>query len=265
MKRLWGLALAGLLVLGAGCGSGAEQAGGGEVHVAAAASLVPLLKDVQQQYEAEHAGVSLVLNTAGTQVLKTQIEQGAPADVLIAARQKDVDGLQEKGLVERSKPLASNEPVLILSTEGAQKIRQASDLVQDGVRIVLGEESSPIGEYSRKTLRKMSGTGEYGDDFYEKVLKNVVSNESNEQNVLSKVLLGEADAGMVYQTSYLGVKDKGIRAVEIPGDQKERAHYFLVELKGISADGQEFAEWMEGEKGTALLKKHGFVVGPMPE
>src|SRR3569833_370241 len=162
-RRLAGvLGVSLVLTLGAGCGGTQGQAGG-EVHVAAAASLVPLMNDVKKQYEAEHAGVSLVLNTAGTQVLKAQIEQGALADVLISARQKDVDDLQGKGLVESSEHMASNEPILILSTEGARKIKTAADLTQSGVRIVLGDESSPIGEYSRKALQKMGEPG-----FYEK-------------------------------------------------------------------------------------------------
>ncbi|MGB8953793.1 MAG: molybdate ABC transporter substrate-binding protein, partial [Tumebacillaceae bacterium] len=220
-------------------------------------SLVPLLNDVKKQYEAEHAGVSLVLNTAGTQVLKAQIEQGAPADVLISARQKDVDDLQGKGLVESSEHLASNEPILILSTEGARKIKTAADLTQSGVRIVLGDESSPIGEYSRKALQKM---GE--PSFYEKVLKNVVSNESNEQNVLAKVVLGEADAGMVYQTSFQEEKAKGtaISAITIDKAQNVRSDYYLVRLKGLSSGGGEFAKWMMGDKGKELLQKHGFLL-----
>ena len=261
MKGKWMSLVGGLGVLGVslmltacgGTGGGQTAPNGGEVHVAGAASLAPLLNDVKKQFEAEHPGVTLVVNTAGTQVLKTQIEQGAPADVLIAARQKDVDGLKQQGFVQSAEKLASNEPILILSEEGAKKVHAAADLTQSDVRIVLGEESSPIGEYSRKTLQKMGASGQYGDGFYDKVLKNVVSNESNEQNVLSKVMLGEADVGMVYQTSYRDVKDKGIHAIEIPASQKVRSDYSLVQLKGISANGVEFAKWMKGEKGLAVL------------
>lgn len=257
-KRLFGIIGVTLMLTACG-GTDDEQAApsGGEVHVAGAASLAPLLHDVKKQYEAEHSGVTLVMNMAGTQVLKAQIEQGAPADVMIAARQKDVDDLKAKGLVESSEHLASNEPILILSTEGARKIKTAEDLAQSGVRIVLGEQSSPIGEYSRKTLQKMGEPG-----FYEKVLNNVVSNESNEQNVLSKVVLGEADAGMVYQTSFQEEKAKGtaISAITIEKAQNVRSEYYLVRLKGISSAGGEFAKWMMGDKGKELLKKHGFLL-----
>lgn len=253
------LAVAGLLV--SGCGGNADEASakkGGEVHVFAASSLNSFLKDVKPVYESEHSGQTLTINAAGTQVLKALIDQGAPADLLLAARQKDVDSLKQSGNVESSERLAANEMVVIVSKEGAAKIRSLEDLAKKDVKLVVGEANSPIGEYSRKVLKKLDESGKFGAGYADKVLANILSNESNEQSVLAKVTLGEADAGLVYRTSFMDVgKDKGMTMLVIPEAYNMRSDYHLVVLKGASNEGKVLAKWLMSDKGKELLKNTG--------
>jgi molybdate transport system substrate-binding protein len=230
-----------------------------ELIIFAAASIAPVLQEINKQFEAENA-VSITLNKAGTQELKAQIEQGAKADLLISAREKDVKSLEEKGLVEHAEKLASNELVFIVSPEGAKKISAIEDIAKDGIRLVIAEENAPVGEYSRKLIRNLDESRRYGSGFYEQVIGNVVSNESNEQHVLSKVLLGEADAGIVYRSSLSSVKDseKKITPLEVDKELNVQSYYYLVKLKGLSSVSEDYMKWLKSEKSKELMRKFGF-------
>lgn len=231
-----------------------------ELIIFTAASFAPVLQEMKQSYEAENKAVTITMNKAGTQELKAQIEQGAEADILISARAKDVDELKEKGLIADSEKFASNDLVIIISREGSDKVKEIKDLANEGIRLVIAEQNAPVGEFSRKLFVNLNQSGQYGDHFDEKVLSNVVSNESNEQNVLSKVLLGEADAGIVYRSSLSSIKEKdSVTYLEVEPELNVRSDYYLVKLKDASSKADDYMDWMKSDKGKKLITNFGFI------
>lgn len=242
---------------------GTRSTGTKEINISIATSLAPCLKEVKKEYEAEHPMIKLVINAAGSQILRTQIEQGSKADLFISARKKDVDSLASKGLTQSVDRLASNELVIVVNKEGASKINALRDLARKDVRLVMGEVNSPIGEYSREMLKKMDRSGNFGENFLDKALANLVSNESGEQNIVTKVLLGEADAGIVYQSSASQNQESKVNnLIWIPIDSRHniRTENYLVQLNGTSNEAAELAKWLLSVKGKKILEKYGYIV-----
>lgn len=234
-----------------------------EINISAATSLVPYLKEVKREYENEHPTIKLIINSAGSQILKTQIEQGSKADLFISARKKDVDSLVAKRFAKSVDHLASNELVIVVNKEGANKVHAPVDIARRGVRLVMGEENSPIGDYSRKMLKKMDQSGNFGEDFINKALANLVSNESGEQNIVTKVLLGEAEAGIVYRSSASlneGNKVDGLIWIPIDSQYNVRTDSYLVQLNGASKHATEYAKWLLSNRGKKFLQKHGYII-----
>lgn len=262
MKRFSGimiLLIAVSLVLGA-CSIRSNAEGKDELVVFTAASFAPVLQEINATFEQEH-GVEVTMNKAGTQELKAQLEQGAKADLLISARKKDVEQLTELGLVENSVELASNQLVIIISKEGEEKIQSIQDLTAPGVRLVVAEENAPVGEFTRQLFANLDKSGEYGAGFSGAVLSNVVSNESNEQNVLSKVVLGEADAGVVYRSSLSGIKDEDkVTHLEVEQDLNVESSYYLVTLKDASAKSADYATSLLSDQSREKIEQFGFTI-----
>ena len=129
---------------------------------------------------------------AGSDQLAFQIQQGAPADVFAAASPKYPEALYRQGLVEKPIPFATNTLVLIVPKANPAGIHSVNDLTKPGVKIVIGDPSVPVGSYTRTVLNNLGISAA--------VLKNVVSQETDVKGVVTKVALGEADAGFVYVT-----------------------------------------------------------------
>jgi len=181
------------------------RAGPRELEVYAAASLREAFGELGRQFEAKHPGTKLVFNLAGSQELRTQIENGAPADVFASADQKHMQALLAAKLAGKPRIFARNEPVLVVPEGNPARIRGLRDL-PGAKRIVVGVPEVPIGAY---TLRILDAASErYGGDFRERVEARVVSRELNVRQVLAKVGLGEADAAIVYRTDAATAKDK---------------------------------------------------------
>lgn len=262
-KRYITVAAAFLLLI-SGCSSTTTLSSKSEeLYIFAAASLKGLMDNVKQQYEKEYPETEIVLNYAGTHVLKTQIEQGAKVDLFIAAREKDVQDLQKKGLLKTYAPFAGNQLIIAISKEGKQKVKTIKDLSAKDVRLVLAEENAPVGEYFRLSLEKMQNSGNYGEYFRENILANVVSNESSEQNVLAKVLLGEADAGVVYTSSLNTevIKNQGVAILEIEPEMNVTAYYYLASFENAALGSINLVEWLNSNKGKSLMKEHGYLGG----
>jgi molybdate transport system substrate-binding protein len=124
--------------------------------------------------------------------LAAQIAQGAPADVLASANTTIPDQLFAKGLVQKPVVFTRNRLVLVVPRSNPAGIQSVYDLTKPGTKLVIAATAVPVGSYTLQVLKKMGLTTS--------VLANVVSRESDVRSVLSKVALGEADAGFVYST-----------------------------------------------------------------
>jgi molybdate transport system substrate-binding protein len=190
-------------------------------------------------------------NFAGSDELATQIREGAEADVYAAASPRYPDELFEEGLVERPQVFATNSLVLIVSMQGAGRIRSLDDLRRDGVRLVIGAEGVPVGDYTREALESAGASD---------VLERVSSEEEDVKGVLAKVRLGEADAGFVYATDARTAAGE-VRVVALPSAIAPEIRYPVAVVRGGDGDAaREFVELLLGPRGQALLREAGFGV-----
>ena len=228
--------------------------------VYAAASLTGAFGDIAKAFQAAHPGVTVKFNFAGSQVLRTQIEQGAPADVFASADHKNMDPLATENLAASgaAQDFATNLLTVILPPKNPANIKTLQDLVKPGIKIVLEDASVPAGNYTRQILTNMSKDPTYGTDFSTKVLANVVSNETDVKQVVAKVDQGEADAGVVYVTDALAAPD--LISISIPANYNVIAHYPIAALEKSSNPNlaAAFVAYILSADGQAIMKKWGF-------
>ena len=228
------------------------------ITVFAAASLTDAFAEIGASFEAANPGVKVPFNFAGSQTLRTQIEAGAAADVFASASTKEMDALVAAGIVAADAPrtFLTNKLVVILPAANPAGVVQVQDLARPGLKLVLAAEEVPVGNYARRSLEKMNAS--LGADFSKTVLANVVSNEDNVKQVLAKVQLGEADAGIVYASDAVGAPD--LQAVVIPTELNVIASYPIAPvLASTHSDmAMRFIAYVLSPEGQAILTKWGF-------
>ena len=236
-------ALLALLCAGALAGCGGATGGGGtnDPTVFAAASLTEAFPQIAP---------AATYNFAGSDDLATQISEGAPADVFAAASPKYPDQLYENGLVDKPEVFATNKLVLVVPKDNPAQIRSVDDLRNPDVKLVVGAEGVPIGDYTRTVLENMGATD---------VLEQVVSEEDDVKGVVGKVSLGEADAGFVYVTDVKPVEDK-VTAIELPDEAQAVVQYEIAVVKDAPHHeaAHEFVEHVLSDEGQAKLQAAGF-------
>jgi molybdate transport system substrate-binding protein len=226
-----------------------------ELMVFTAASLTDLVQEYAKNFEANNPGVTVKVNAAGTQQLRTQLEQGATADIFLSANPDHIMALREKNLTEEPVTLAHNAIVLIVSDQSDFQPASLADLTAPH-RMVLANEEVPVGKYSLQVLKNLNAL--FGPEYSEKVLQNVVSKETNVRQVLTKVSLGEADCGMVYATdAKIG---ENIKVVGIPEEYNVVTDYLgaVVTESPQPELAQSFLDGLKNDK--VLWEKYGFNV-----
>jgi molybdate transport system substrate-binding protein len=229
-------ALVGALLVLALAGCGGDDA---ELTVYAAASLT----EVFQELDADAR-----FNFAGSDELATQIREGARVDVYAAASPRYPDELMDEGLLEQPQVFATNRLVLVVPSDNPAGIDSVDDL--NGVRLVVGAEGVPVGDYTRTVLESMGAS---------EALDSVVSNEDDVKGVVGKVASGEADAGFVYVTDYNAARDE-LRAIELPEDAQAVVEYpiaVVAETENREA-AEAFVELVLSDKGQQALADAGF-------
>jgi len=225
-----------------------------------AASLKDAFAKLAVSFEKDNAGVKVVANAAGSQELRTQIEHGAAADVFASADRKHMDALAAQSLVTSPAIFACNEPVIVVRAGLTPPIKALADLPR-AERIVVGTPDVPIGAYTLQILQKAAH--ELGADFPRLVQSKIVSRELNVRQVLAKVVLGEADAGIVYRSDARAARDK-VQVVDIPPDVNVIAEYPIAVVKGApNADlARRWVDLVRSPAGAAALREAGFVACP---
>ena len=252
MKRIVTLILT--LILLSACASTIPQPASVTLTVFAAASLTESFSEMAAAFEAAHPSVDVSLNFAGSNTLRAQIEQGASANVFASANNKEMDALVTDGLVsaDAPQPFLTNRLVIITPTDNPAGVATIEDLAAPGLKLVPAAEEVPVGRYTRLMLDNA------GADFKEQVLANVVSNESNVKQVVAKVQLGEADAGIVYASDAVAAPE--LPVIEIPSKWNVVAEYPIATLKNAPYPelADEFVAFVLSPQGQAILQKWGF-------
>ncbi|HUF00593.1 MAG TPA: molybdate ABC transporter substrate-binding protein [Anaerolineales bacterium] len=245
-------------LLGACSGTSNGDAVSRRLTVFAAVSLTDAFTEMGKAFESEHPGVIVAFNFGGSQNLRTQIEQGALADVFASGNGREMDTLAAQKLVDAGAPKSflTNQLVIILPENNPADVVTLDDLARPGLKLVFAAEEVPAGIYARQVLDNLNGV--YGADFKNQVLANVVSNEDNIRQALTKVQLGEADASIVYVSDAVAVPE--LQKIEIPADVNVIAEYPIAPLvESENSDlANEFIDYVLSPEGQATLKKWGF-------
>ncbi|MFJ3974386.1 molybdate ABC transporter substrate-binding protein [Streptomyces sp. NPDC090021] len=223
-------------------GSAAPQA---NLTVLAASSLTDAFRAAGEAYEKSHPGTKVTFSFAGSQELAAQVKQGAPADALVTADTRTMDGLRAE--TGAAKIIAKNRLVIATGKGNPFKIDELRDLADSKLKVVLAAPEVPVGRYSKQILDA------------QQVVVKPVSQEPNVRAVLGKVEMGEADAGLVYRTDSAKSGDKVV-TVDIPDTQNAVASYPAATLKQ-SENGEAaaaFVAWLSTPEAQKILQDAGF-------
>lgn len=250
MRSLIALAAATLLI--AACGGSASPTPpstvGGTVEVFAAASLTDSFNALGRAFQQAHGDVTVRFNYAGTPTLVTQIEQGAQADVFASADTTNMDRLEAAGYTTGDpRVFAHNLLEIVVAPGNPKRINSLVDLARPGIVYISEAATVPAGKYSLQALQKAG------------VSVTPKSLETDVKSVISKIELGEADAGIVYATDVKAAGSK-VTGVPIADGYNVVATYPLVAVKGSknAAAANAFVAYVLSPTGQSTLVSFGF-------
>jgi molybdate transport system substrate-binding protein len=242
------------LLLASACGGQAAEGGGEsdengqQMIVLAAASLTEVFQSLEEPFEVLHPSISPKFSFESSSTLVAQVQQGVPADVIATADEETMGQLESAGLLkETPQVFALNELAIIVEAGNPQNVQDLADLADPNLKVVLAAEEVPAGAYARQSLEAAG------------VEVQPVSLEEDVKAVVSKVSLGEADAGIVYVTE---VKAAGsaVGSVPIPREHNVVARYPIAVLKEAPNENpaDDFVALVLSEDGRAALSAAGF-------
>jgi molybdate transport system substrate-binding protein len=234
---------------------------GAPLVVYAASSLTDVFRELGAIFEAD-GGPSVTFNFAASTQLRTQLEQGAPADLFASADQVQMDRARSAGVIDGPDvTFATNRLVLIAPAIDPPRISGLADLARPGLRIVTSAPDVPIGVYTQTMLDRMSQDPRYGTDFKDRVNANVVSREANVRQIVAKVQLGEADAAVVYRSDVTPQVAPDLATFEIADELNTFASYPIAMVAGSrNADtATAFIELVRSPAGQAVLARWNFI------
>jgi molybdate transport system substrate-binding protein len=191
---------------------------------------------------------------AGSDTLAAQIRLGAPADVFASANTTIPALLFAQGLVSKPVVFTRNKLVLVVPSSNPAGITSLYDLQKPGIKLVVAASTVPVGSYTRTVLKQMGLTS---------VLQNVVSQETDVRSVLSKVALGEADAGFVYSTDAQTVPGQ-VKVLNVPAWAQPKVSYAMaiVSSSQNKTAAQQFVNEVLSKAGQKKLLAAGFLAIP---
>jgi molybdate transport system substrate-binding protein len=232
-----------LVLTASACGGGSSSGSSSSsdhITVFAASSLTDAFAAEATAYKAAHPGSSVTFSFGASSDLATQVQQGAPADVIATASTTTMDTVS-KQLTSPPSTFARNKLVIVTAHGNPKHIETLADLARPGLAVVLAAEGVPAGDYARQALSDAH------------VTVHPKSLETDVRGVLTKVELGEADAGIVYVTDANSAADK-VSSVPIP-----KAPIATYPIGAIDASGKPFVDFVRSGAGQAILARFGFL------
>jgi molybdate transport system substrate-binding protein len=226
-----------------------------------AASLRGASGKLEADFGKMYPGRHIIFNLDGTQALKMQVQNGAYADVFLSASNVYTSELSKGGyFVDGTvKPFATNYVIVILPGENPAGIASLADLAKPGIKIAMEDKSVPAGTATIAALANLAKST-YSTAWNESVFRNVVTYETSEPGVATKVALGEVDAGFVYESTYIAAPKGTYTAIMIPKNDNYLQTYTLGVLKGSNnkAAANDFENFILSSIGQQDLRDYGF-------
>ncbi len=244
----------------ASAGSGAPAtAVAGSLTIYAASSLTAAFRDLATAYRTS-TGTSITLSFDASSTLETQIEQGAPADILASADAINPARLAAVGLADGAPiTFARNALTIIVPASGTHSVTRPQDLANAGVRVIAAGDAVPITKYATQLIGNLARQPGYPADFARSVTRNIASREDNVKGIVAKVELGEGDAGIVYVTDARATTR--IRIVDVPPAANVPATYAAIAVRASRnpVAARAFLTWLQGAEAQATLARYGFL------
>lgn len=229
----------------------------------APAALGDTVKQLAAGFEAKAGDVKVLLEIGHTPTQRTQIEQGATPDVIFATGKTDIEALAQQNLIapDQVKPLARNQLIVVLPPDNPAQIATVEDLVKPGVRLLIAQPELPIGMATEKLFDNLSA--KLAPDFKEKAIANVVSRELGVKPIVTKIGLGEADAGVVFISDATAAPE--LATLMLPDDANVTVAFMVAPLAAAAnpEKAKAFVEYALSDEGQALLQAQGFLA-PAP-
>lgn len=245
----------------AGCAAGQPGAGGRRELVAlAASSLTDAFNELAAAFEAHNEGVVVILNYAGSSQLAAQLAEGAAADVFASANATQMQNVMDMGRIAPGSAVqfATNQLTIAVPAGNPAEIGVLEDLARPGVQLILAAEGVPVRQYTDDVLAGLPV------EVREGIHANLVSAEDNVRQVLAKIALGEADAGIVYTSDVTPDLAGQVRQITIPAGQNIVASYPIAPLADAPQPelAHAFIDFVLSVEGQRILSAWGF--GPPP-
>jgi molybdate transport system substrate-binding protein len=230
--------------------------------VFAASSLTEPFNDVAAGFGPQNGGARVTYNFDGSPQLRSQLEYGAKADVFASANMAEMDRAKSAGLLaEDPKTFAANKLAIITPKANPGGVFEPKDLAKPRIKVAAAAAEVPVGAYFRMFLDKASADSAFGSAFRQQVLRNVISEDTNVKQVVAKVQLGEADAGVVYTSDVSPSASSDVNVIAIPDRLNAVAEYPIAVLKGAAqtALAGKFVDYVLSAEGQRTLDKYHFI------
>jgi len=236
-----------------------------DLVVFAAASLTDAMNEMADAFESAQPQVTVVRNFAGSSQLATQLTEGARADLFASANETQMQAAVDAGRIAGAPQIfATNRLVVLVPSDNPAGIETLADLGNADVQLVLAAPGVPIRAYSDQMIAALAADPAYGAAFADAVYANLVSEEANVRQVAAKVVLGEADVGVVYTSDVTPDIADEVQQIEVPDAHNLVATYPIAVVADAPQPklAEEFVAFVLSEAGQAILVHWGF--GPAP-
>lgn len=256
------IALAGLVLMPAPMPvAGAPGRQGASLTVFAASSLTDAFNDLGAMFQVS-TGVPVAFNFGASSQLRTQLEQGAPADAFASADQMQMDRARQAGAIASPDQIfATNRLVVITPASDPAAIRGPGDLGNPGVKVVTAQPDVPIGRYTQTMFDTMNQDQTFGSDFRDRAGANIVSREANVRQIVAKIQLGEGDAAVVYRSDVTPQAAPDLALFDIPDTFNAPAAYSIAVVAGAPQPDQAavFIALVLSPEGQGILQRWNFI------
>jgi molybdate transport system substrate-binding protein len=216
---------------------------------------------IGHRFERAHPGVTVRFSFAGSQVLVTDIENGVPADVFASADAAHMEQVTADGKVTGGTLFAHNRLVVVTPKDNPAGLRTPFDLARSGIRLDLAAPAVPAGASAQKAIDRLAQQPGAPSGFAAAVRRNVVSEEDNVEAVVSRLALGEADAGIVYASDLKTANGSGLHQIAIPDAANVVNSYPIGVIASTTepALARAFVAYVTGPEAGRILRDSGFL------